>query len=302
MNILLTADEAAGAHAFRLLNDSHHEVKAVITPEENFTIRSLATRTKTPVLNPSKLTDPNFATWIRQNNIDVLLNVHLLYIIHPAVIEAVSAGAFNLHPGPLPTYAGLNTPSWAIYNGEKEYGVTLHWLEKGIDTGHIAYRESVLLNQQETGLTLSTKCAHSGMNLISKLLKNLSEDCAAIPRIPQNITGRRYFKKKEIPQNGCITWAKTSTEIDAFVRASNYSPFKSPWGFPKTTYKGSEVKISSVSLTDVSCCVKPGTINFVRDEVVRVATADNWLAIKTCGVNGSQVPAHTIFCDGDVLG
>ena len=55
------------------------------------------------------------------------------------VLEAPRIGSFNLHPGPLPEYAGLNAPSWAIYHGEQEHRVTLHWLDAGIDTGPIAY-------------------------------------------------------------------------------------------------------------------------------------------------------------------
>ncbi|MEX0721113.1 MAG: formyltransferase family protein [Balneolaceae bacterium] len=302
MNILLTADEAAGLHTFRMLNNSNHHIAAVITSENNFAIRKLATQLSIPVMEPSNLIDPAFANWIQTKKIDVLLNVHLLYIIHPHIIGAVTMGAFNLHPGPLPKYAGLNTPSWAIYNREEEYGVTLHWLEEGIDTGHIAYKAPVPLKKDETGLSLSTKCATTGMKLISKLLKDLSSGITAVPRIPQDTTGRKFFKRKEVPQEGVIKWTQTSTKIDAFVRACNYAPFKSPWGYPKTSYKKSNVEISSVTLTEEACTTKPGTVKITHNEFVRVATADYWLSIKTCGIDGKQVPAHTVFKEGDVLG
>ena len=61
----------------------------------------------------------------------------------------------NLHPGPLPQYAGLNVPSWAIYNGEVTHGVSLHRMDSGIDTGPIAYQASVLIGPRDTGLSLS---------------------------------------------------------------------------------------------------------------------------------------------------
>ena len=73
---------------------------------------------------------------MREQGVDLLLNVHSLYLIaRRTVVAAPRIGSFNLHPGPLPEYAGLNTPSWAIYNGEREHGVTVHWMEPGVDTG-----------------------------------------------------------------------------------------------------------------------------------------------------------------------
>lgn len=301
MNILLTADEAAGLHAFRLLNGSSHKVKAVITPENNSAIRSMASQFSIPVSAPENLTNPSFANHIHANNIDVLLNVHLLYIIHPEIINAVSVGAFNLHPGPLPRYAGLNAPSWAIYNRETEYGVTLHWLKAGIDTGDIAYQKTVFPDPDDTGLSLSLKCAAAGMKLISELLDDLSTDSSSIPAIPQDLSGRRYFRKKEFPQKSRIDWTRTSAEIDAFIRACNYSPFKSPWGFPKTTFNGADISISSVEVTREPCSETPGTIRYAGQDCVRAATQDYWLIINKCSINGNYVPADTVFNQGDIL-
>lgn len=300
MKFLLTADEAAGLHTFRLLNKSPHEIAAVITPEKNLLIRNLASRLSIPVIAPVNVTRPAFADWVRDQQIDVLLNVHLLYIIHPDILNAVSVGGFNLHPGPLPAYAGLNTPSWAIYNGESEFGVTLHWLEAGIDTGHIAYQETLNISPDETGLSLSTKCAKAGIELISRLINDLAES-SPVPRIPQDLSQRKYFGKRTRPQNGYINWAQSSSKIDAFVRACSYSPFRSPWGHPKTTFNGSDIEILSVHTTLDPCSEKPGTIQLINEEQIRVASSDFWLTIKTCGIGGRNVPAKTVFHKGGFL-
>jgi hypothetical protein len=70
--------------------------------------------------------------------------------------------SFDLHPGPLPRYAGLNSVSWAIYRGEKEHGVTLHKLAPEIDAGPIIFQESVSIGRKETGLSLTAKCVNAG--------------------------------------------------------------------------------------------------------------------------------------------
>ena len=71
-----------------------------------------------PILPSTSVRDPEFAEWMRSEEIDLLLNVHSLYVIHADLVAAPRTGSFNLHPGPLPEYAGLNAPSWAIYHGE----------------------------------------------------------------------------------------------------------------------------------------------------------------------------------------
>lgn len=69
---------------------------------------------------PERVTDPAFARELVDT--DLLLNVHSLHIIAPEVPDAPSVGCLNVHPGPLPEYAGLNTPCWRIYEGPEEYG------------------------------------------------------------------------------------------------------------------------------------------------------------------------------------
>src|SRR5580692_7331177 len=79
-----------------------------------------AHREREPV---ERVKDPELAESLRSAQVDLLLNVHSLYIIHQGVLAVPRLGAYNLHPAPLPRYAGLNSVSWAIYHGEKEHGV-----------------------------------------------------------------------------------------------------------------------------------------------------------------------------------
>ena len=85
--------------------------------------------------------DPALAESLRSEPVDLLLNVHSLYIVHQNVLAVPRSGAYNLHPAPLPRYAGLNSVSWAIYRGEKEHGVTFTKWKPGIDTGATCSRK-----------------------------------------------------------------------------------------------------------------------------------------------------------------
>ncbi|MDZ7755223.1 methionyl-tRNA formyltransferase [Rhodohalobacter sp.] len=300
MNFLLTADESAGLQAFRLLQKSPHVISGVATPAGHHALRENAAQMNIPILEPENLTDPKFANWIRKNKIDVLLNVHLLYIIHPEILRALAFDAFNLHTGRLPEYAGLNAPSWAIYNREERHGVTLHRIEEGIDTGSIAYSSTFPIHSDDTGLTLSMRSVNEGLPLISKLLKALEKDPHSIPAIKQDFKNRHYYEKNEIPQNGYLNWSLPAVEIDAFIRACNYKPFKSPWGFPLTKYENSEIGIVSSILTEDSCKnVTPGTIGHSMNGMTPVATSDHWLLIKKCHLNDKTISADRLLQPGN---
>src|SRR3989344_6691916 len=68
---------------------------------------------------------------------DLIFSVLHGKIFKPAHLENTRLGIINLHPAPLPQYRGCNSYSHAIMNGEKKYGVSLHYIDEGIDTGAI---------------------------------------------------------------------------------------------------------------------------------------------------------------------
>src|SRR3982751_78292 len=147
LRVLLIAEDAAGAETLRMLAGGVHEVVAVVTrgvgaAAAGATVAGVASRLGYPIWPPRRTQDEEFAQEVRRQRIDLLLNVHGFYVLPSAVVEAPLIGSFNLHPGPLPRYAGLNSPSWAIYHGEHTHGVTLHWMDAGIDTGAVAYADN----------------------------------------------------------------------------------------------------------------------------------------------------------------
>lgn len=70
---------------------------------------------------------------------EILLSVQYHAILAPAHIQCAREIALNLHLAPLPEYRGCNQFSFAILNGDTEFGVTIHRLERGIDSGAIAF-------------------------------------------------------------------------------------------------------------------------------------------------------------------
>src|SRR5207237_10106595 len=128
---------------------------------------------------------PDYAQKIIDERVDVILNVHSRYIVHEEVCQAPRIGAFNMHPGPLPEYAGLNCVSWALYRGESRYAVTVHWMIREIDAGDIVYQASFPIQANDTPLLLTHKCVKAGVPLLARLLESAARDPQSIPRTPQ---------------------------------------------------------------------------------------------------------------------
>jgi len=305
LNVLLVGEESAGMQTLKLLASSDHNLVGVMASPTRkspggMTVWQLAEKMGCRAWPAELVKDPKFADVIRVEKVDLLLNVHSLFVIKGEIVEAPRFGSFNLHPGPLPRYAGLNAPSWAIYHDEKAHGVTLHKMLAGIDTGPIAYQSLFDIEEMDTGFSASTKCIKFGMELIKRLLDAAAVDPASVPLIEQDLTRREYFGKGT-PEEGWLAWARPAREIYNFVRAADYSPFTSPWKTPKSRMGDQEVGFVKVTLTGQTCDAEPGAIGQLDGGKVLVAGGDEWVAVNRLSVNGQNINAVDMLKPGERL-
>lgn len=308
MNIVLVGEEAAGVRALQRVADSGHRVVRVFTSDRaaaGTTPGAVAAELGLPTSPAERVRDPALADELRALAVDVLLNVHSLYVIHPEVLAAARVGAFNLHPGPLPEYAGLNAPSWALARGETRHAVTLHWMDPGIDTGDIVAAAGFDLTAGDTGLTVSLRCAELGLGLVDDLLGRLAHDPVAIPRRPQDLSARRYYGP-EVPYDGWIPWVGSARQVADFVRACDYRPFPSPWGTPRARLDdGHEVEIVKLAATDQSVDQPAGRVALNTtdpdDPAAFVATGDRWVRLRELRLDGKPRDPVDVLHHGHTL-
>jgi len=287
--VLLVAEESAGVQLLRRLIASDIPVAGVLTSAPREAVRGasvlhLARASGLDVWPAESVRDPAFANEIRRREIDLLLNVHSLYRIRPEIVEAPRIGSFNLHPGPLPRYAGLNAPSWAVLNGERTFGVTLHWMDAGLDTGPIACQRSFPLGPRETGLSVAARCIREGLVLLDRLLRDAAEEPPSIPRRSQDRSQRTYFGRK-VPDGGLVDWHRPVRELDAFIRAADYHPLPSPWGHPRARLGDEPLGIVKAEPVVLEGVAAPGTVDRTPDRFA-VACADGWLALRLVHFRG----------------
>jgi methionyl-tRNA formyltransferase len=306
MNIVLAGEESAGLQTLRAVANGKHRLIAVLAAPPKPGAAGVS------VWNVAR--DLGFETWpadlvedaelgerLRCKRVDLLLNVHSRYIVNRQVLAAPVLGAYNLHPAALPRYAGLNAVSWAIFNGERTHGVTVHKMEPEIDTGPIAYQCTFPIEDEDTALSLSFKCIRHGVPLILHLLETAATDASKIPALPQDLSSREYFGAGR-PEHGQISWSWLARKVINFVRACDYFPFSSPWGHPRTCLRGQEIAVIKARLTGVPCDVAPGTVGTRTDAGIHIACGDQWILANKLKANGKSQGAAEILTSGDRLG
>jgi UDP-4-amino-4-deoxy-L-arabinose formyltransferase/UDP-glucuronic acid dehydrogenase (UDP-4-keto-hexauronic acid decarboxylating) len=261
-------------------------------------VATVAESIAVPVLPSTEVLEASFASWLRTEAVDLLLNAHSLHVIHEDVVAAPRIGSFNLHPGPLPEYAGLNAPSWAIYEGERRHAVTLHWMQPEVDAGAVAYASWFDVEDEDTGLSLSTKCIRAGVPLVGRLLRDAAENPHGIPAVPQDPGRRRYFRKGQIPDDGRVVWSRPGRRIVDLVRASDFFPFASPWGEPVASFQDEPISVLKASGTGERTTAEPGTVGSVSEQGARVAAGDEWVLVQRVRLHDGPLPAGQLLRTG----
>ncbi|KIE58935.1 methionyl-tRNA formyltransferase [Methylacidiphilum kamchatkense Kam1] len=169
---------------------------------------------------------------------DIIVVCDYGQILSKEVLGIPSIGILNIHGSLLPKYRGASPIQAAIKNMDKETGVTVIWMDEGIDTGDILTSEKLLIRSNDTAESLHNRLAELGARLIIQSLEAIKAGKA--PRIPQDHALASYARKIK-KEEALIDWTKDKQEIDAMVRAFN------PWPVAYTTLKiGEEKKILKI--------------------------------------------------------
>lgn len=297
--VALVAEGAAGVQVLRMLSERGHRVVALFTSgrrSQAATVAGVAEALSVDVRPGAEVSDPALGGWLRDRGTVLLLNIYSLHIVHADVLEAPALGSFNLHPGPLPEFAGLNAPSWALYEGNERHGTTLHRMTPDVDEGPIAFSDSFRVGTRDTALTVLTKCVRRGLPLVERLLAAAGGG-DPIPARAQDPSRRRWFDAGP-PEDGRLGWDRRARRVADFVRACDYSPFPSPWGFPRCAVGASEVAIATAEPVSGAIDAPPGTVIAVDGGAALVAAADGCVRVGRVEVDGRTIDAAEVLRPG----
>lgn len=159
------------------------------------------------------------ATLLKGYGVDLLIVFGFAWKLPAHVLAIPRLGALNIHVSMLPQYRGPAPLLWAIRNGDRTGGVTVHWMDEDFDTGNILTQQDGIPLVDD--ITWATYCREA-MPVIRDLLeKSLALAAAGDRGTPQQHSAATYAGFME-PEFSVIDWSKSAFEIHNQVRTHRY--------------------------------------------------------------------------------
>ncbi len=154
-------------------------------------ISSLTKQYHVPNITVGALDENTTQMKLASLNADVYISILFDRIFPKNVLELPQLMALNLHPAPLPRYAGIAPTFWVLSNGERSTAVTIHRIDTGIDTGDIVLQREVSIENCDTVHGLYRKCCDIAAQMIAQCVDNVKSDTLTLR--PQRLHDRSYF-------------------------------------------------------------------------------------------------------------
>ena len=242
-------------------------MKMVASPVKEFAIEK-----NIDVYQPEKVRrNQEFIEKIRNLNPDVICVVAYGKILPKEILDIPRLGCINVHGSLLPEYRGAAPIQWAVLNGDKKTGVTTMYMDAGMDTGDMIFKEEVEIGDDETTGELWDRLSRIGGKLLVKTLENIENGTAPREKQGDNFT-MALMLDKEMAK---IDWEnKTAQEIKNLVRGLN--PIMGAYTF----LNGKKIKFWKVDITE-NIEYDEDNIQIFRNGTVLISDQRDGLFIKT---------------------
>lgn len=165
-------------------------------------------------------------------NPEIILLAWWSYIIKLPLIEIPKLGTLNFHPSYLPYNRGKHYNFWTIVENTP-FGVTIHWVDEGVDSGDIAFQALIEKTWEDTGEILYYKAQEEIIKLFKDNFQRIRD--GQIPRIKQNTAEGSFHKASELTEASRINLDKEYKAEDLLnlLRAKTFPPHPAAWFYDK---------------------------------------------------------------------
>lgn len=241
------------------------------------TLEEYAKHYKIPYIKDVKINTDSFIEIARSFDCDLFVSMSFNQIFKERLINLPPLKTINCHAGKLPYYRGRNVINWAIINNESEIGITVHYVDEGIDTGDIIKQRLFPITIDDTYKTVLEIAYEECSNILYDVL--LDFQAGEIATIKQSeIHPVGFYCGARGIGDEIINWSESSLEIYNFIRAICLP------GPMATTKRGNDVvKINTAKLVKESPVYKgiPGQVVGREKQNYIVKTKDTVLEIES---------------------
>lgn len=204
-----------------LREDEHERVK--VSPQ----IEKIAKKNGVPFWLTRTISGERYRDEIRRLEPDLIVAMGWRSIIAKEILRVPKFGCVAVHESKLPAYRGSAPVAWQIINGEKEIGVTLFYLDEGMDSGDVIAQRVIPIGQDDYFETVYQKTAKASLDLLKENIPLVFTGKA--PRQKQDERAASYACVRT-PDDGGIDWAFETRKIYNLIRALSY-PYPGAFSF-----------------------------------------------------------------------
>jgi methionyl-tRNA formyltransferase len=286
MRIVFIGTGEIGVPTLRALQKSEHELVAVVTQPDKPVgraqkitappIKAALAGSEMSILQPARIKDPQSIEEIRALAPDVIVVLAYGQILPRAVLEIPKITCLNLHASLLPRWRGAAPIQAAIAAGDRETGITVMYMDEGLDTGDILLQRKIDILPSDTGGSLHDRLGEIAPETLLESLRLVGDGNEK--RVPQDQALATYAPKLD-REAGRLNWNEAVEILECKIRAYN------PWPGAFTDFNNQKLKIFSASIVDLRG--RPGEI-LRRDKEFVIAASDRALSLFEVQLEGKR--------------
>jgi methionyl-tRNA formyltransferase len=286
MRIILIGQAAFAEKTLDKLIGKGEKIVAVYCPIDSpggklDPVKQKAIQLGIPVRQHKSLKAPEVRDEFLALNADLAILAFVTQIVPQQVFSVPKLGSICFHPSLLPKYRGASAINWALIRGESVTGLSLFWVDPGIDTGPVLLQKEVKVDPDDTtGSLYFNKIFPLGIEAIGEAVDLIKAGNA--PRIVQDESKASYDPPCR-DEHAKIDWSKPAQQVYNLIRGCDPQPGA------HTAYHGKMVRLFDARIQRGNDSAAPGEITNIGTEEINIALAGGTLIVKKMRGDGAKV-------------
>jgi methionyl-tRNA formyltransferase len=282
MRIILIGQGPFGEKVLQALVQKGEDVAGVFCPPDKRgeAIKELAERRRVPLFRPIRMKDPRVYDGYVKLRPDLVLLAYVTDIIPERLLRVPSVGTICYHPSLLPRHRGASAINWAIIQGDARTGLTIFWVEKGLDTGPILLQKEVEIGPEDTAGSLYFNTLFAlGVDAMVEAVGLIKGGRA--PRIPQD-ESRATYEPPCDDRVASVDFEKSVEDIHNLIRGCDPQPGA------HTTLKGKRIRLYDAKMGLAVVDILSGEIVSIDKRGLQIAAKGGLIRIGKLRVDKGE--------------
>ena len=302
MDIIFAGTPEFALPALDNIYKSNHNISLVITQKDKrrgrgkkmqYTpVKGRALELGLEVYQPDNINSKEAIDKMKKLDPDCIVVVAYGQILKEEILNMPEYGCVNIHASLLPKYRGAAPINWAIINGEKETGISIMEMDKGLDTGPILNIKSIPIEDSDDAISIHDKLSVLGGEMILETLEDLEKGTINKTFQDDNLSNYAPILTKNM---GKINWDDSGKNIINLIRGLK------PWPSAYTFYNNQNIKIHDAKMIEKFSNEENGMIVNVNDEGIFVNCEDKCIVIEVLQFPGKRKMHISDYLRGNEL-